>query len=178
MGLQMGVQHDAVAPNQIGKFDGSPRAGSTPSQPQIRRISADAPKEKMTLLTTKSHIGIGTWNVRTLYQDGNLEILLNQMQKFDWEILGIAETHWTESGEFSTEGYKILCSGNDTIHRAGVALILNKQAQSSLLGYNPISPRLISARFQTKTGALAVLQVNCVQIISPHDFRTLEIQSN
>ena len=81
------------------------------------------------------------------------------MQKFKWEILGISETHWTDSGEFSTDGYKILCAGNDSIHRGGVALILNKQAQNALLGYNPISPRMISARFQTKTGAITVIQV-------------------
>ncbi len=81
------------------------------------------------------------------------------MQKFKWEILGISETHWTDSGEFTTDGYKILCSGNDSIHRAGVALILNKAAQNALLGYNPISQRLISARFMTQGGAATVIQV-------------------
>ena len=38
-------------------------------------------------------------------------------------------------------------------------MILNKQAQRALLGYNPVSPRLMSARFQTKGGALTVIQV-------------------
>ena len=38
-------------------------------------------------------------------------------------------------------------------------MIFNKQAQNALLGYNPISPRMISARFQTKTGAITVIQV-------------------
>ena len=38
-------------------------------------------------------------------------------------------------------------------------MILNKQAQNELLGYNPISPRMISARFQTKTGAITFIQV-------------------
>ena len=151
--------NDAAAPNPNGKFDAPPRAGLTPSQSPIGRTTADAPKEKVALLTTKIDIGIGTWNVRTLYQPGNLEILLNQMQKLKWEILGISETHWTDSGEFSTDGYKILCAGNDSIHRGGVALILNKQAQNALLGYNPISTRMISARFQTKTGAITVIQV-------------------
>ena len=48
----------------------------------------------MALLTTKEKIGIGTWNVRTLYQEGNLEILLNQIEKFDWEVLGISDRLW------------------------------------------------------------------------------------
>ncbi|XP_072021929.1 craniofacial development protein 2-like [Amphiura filiformis] len=151
--------NDATALKLTGRFDAPPRAGSTPSRAPIGRAVADAPKEKVALLTTKCNIGIGTWNVRTLHHDGNLEILLNQMQKFRWEILGLAETHWTESGEFTIDGYKILSSGNLSVHRKLVGLILNKVAQSALLGYNPISPRLISARFQTKTGAIAIIQV-------------------
>ena len=47
----------------------------------------------------------------------------------------------------------------EDINRRGVALILNKQAQKALLGYNTISSRLITARFQTQTGALTVIQV-------------------
>ncbi|XP_072037241.1 craniofacial development protein 2-like [Amphiura filiformis] len=94
-----------------------------------------------------------------MHQDDNLEILLNQMQKFRWEILGLAETHSTEYGEFAIGGYKILSSGNLSVHRKGVGMILNKVAQSALLGYNPISPRIISARFQTKTGAITIIQV-------------------
>ncbi|XP_072028298.1 craniofacial development protein 2-like [Amphiura filiformis] len=81
------------------------------------------------------------------------------MENFHWEILGIAESHWTDSGEFSSQGFKILCAGNDTIHRAGVALILSKTAQNALLGYNPISARLISARFKTQNGAMTIQQV-------------------
>ena len=46
--------------------------------------------------------------IRTLYQEGNLEILLNQMENFDWEVLGISETHWTDSGQFISQGYKII----------------------------------------------------------------------
>ncbi|XP_072051496.1 craniofacial development protein 2-like [Amphiura filiformis] len=152
-------QHDAATPNLIGRFDGPPRAGSAPSRAPISRVDVDKPQERVALLTAKKTIGIGTWNVRTLYQEGNLEILFNQMENFHWEILGIAESHWTDSGEFSSQGFKILCAGNDTIHRAGVALILSKTAQNALLGYNPISARLISARFKTQNGAMTILQV-------------------
>ena len=52
----------------------------------------------------------------------------------------------------------VLYSEED-INRRGVALILNKQAQKALLGYNTISPRLITTRFQTQTVALTVIQV-------------------
>ena len=40
-----------------------------------------------------------------------------------------------------------------------MALILNKTAQQSLLGYNPVSSRLTSARFKIINGAITVIQV-------------------
>jgi len=152
-------RNEAPALNLIGRFDGPPKSDLAPSRAPISLVAADNPQEKTVLLTSKKTIGIGTWNVRTLYQDGNLEILIKQMEKFQWEIFGVSETHWTDSGEFSKEGFKILCSGNDTVHRKGVAFILSKLAQKALLGYNPISPRLISSRFKTQNGAMTILQV-------------------
>ena len=38
---------------------------------------------------------IGTWNVRTLNQDGKLENLLSEMSRLRVDILGVSETHWT-----------------------------------------------------------------------------------
>ena len=91
------------------------------------------------------------------------------MDNFEWEVLGISETHWIDSGAFITQGYKILCSSNTTTHRAGVALILNKRAQCALLGYNPVSPRLISARFKTKTGAMTIIQIYAPNTADPEE---------
>ncbi|XP_072047001.1 craniofacial development protein 2-like [Amphiura filiformis] len=102
--------------------------------------------------------GIGTWNVRTLHQEGNLEHLLHELDHLQWEILGISETHWCDSREFTKDGYQILSSGNESIHRKGVAIILNKTALRSLMGYNPILERLISARLRTQIGAATIIQ--------------------
>ena len=60
---------------------------------------------------------------------------------------------------FTKDEYQILCSANDFTDRKGVAIILNKTAQRSLMGYNPISERLISARLRTQIGAATIIQV-------------------
>ena len=73
--------------------------------------------------------------------------------------MGISETHWCDSGELRKDGYLFLCSGNDSIHREGVAIILNKTAQRSLIGYNPISERIISVRLRTQIGVTTIVQV-------------------
>lgn len=62
---------------------------------------------------------IGTWNVRTLNQEGKLENLIKEMSRLKIDILGVAETHWTkETPEaFEQDGYVILQSSRkDNIH--------------------------------------------------------------
>ena len=158
-GQQIAEHYDVSSPKPVGRSDALPNQGGTPYRAPSGRDDTDKPEGRPALFSTKSLIGIGTWNVRTLHQEGNLNILLHQLDKFKWEIIGISETHWTETGEFTEEGYKILCSSDERLHRKGVALILNKTAHRALIGYNPISSRLITARFHTQIGAVTVIQV-------------------
>ncbi|XP_072039097.1 uncharacterized protein [Amphiura filiformis] len=159
-GLDHHPVHDDAPPlKPIGKSDGPPTAGRTPLRNPIRRDAANNPDDRRALLHAKKKIGIGTWNVRTLHQPGNLELLIHQLENYKWEIMGISETHWIESGDFTQDGYQILSAGSGSTHRAGVALILNKNAQRSLLGYNPISERLITARLRTQIGTATIMQV-------------------
>ena len=57
------------------------------------------------------------------------------------------------------EDQRILSSGRDDVHRSGVALILSQRAEKSLLGFNPVNDRIISARFKTMIGSMIVCQV-------------------
>ena len=41
---------------------------------------------------------IGTWNVRTLNQDGKLENVIMKMKRLKLDILGLSEVRWTNSG--------------------------------------------------------------------------------
>ena len=42
---------------------------------------------------------IGTWNVRTSNNEGNLDLLLKNMKSFNIKILAVSETHWNNSVE-------------------------------------------------------------------------------
>jgi len=46
---------------------------------------------------------IGTWNVRSLWQDGKLENVMQEMIRMNIHIglLGIAETFWNGEGDFN-----------------------------------------------------------------------------
>ncbi|XP_038055161.1 craniofacial development protein 2-like [Patiria miniata] len=157
--LQVAEHHDASIPNPIGRNDGPPTAGRTPDRAPIGRTVVDTPDGKRAFLNAKCTISIGTWNVRTLHQEGNLEHLLHELSHLKWEVIGLSETHLCDSGELRQEGIQFLCSGNDTTHREGVAILLNKAAQRALIGYNPISERIITARLHTQIGAITIIQI-------------------
>ena len=59
-----------------------------------------------TIITT-----IGTWNVRTLRGAGKIHELTRELDRYRWDIIGLAETRWKNSGELITEeGHKIVYS--------------------------------------------------------------------
>jgi len=76
------------------------------------------------MLTQKKVLTVGCWNVRTLHTIGALEVLLNELEKYRWDVMGISETHWTGMDDFRRDGFRIISSGQENAHRSGVALIL------------------------------------------------------
>ena len=86
-------------------------------------------------------------------------MLLNELNKFSWDIIGLSETHWIGTDDRKYAQYRILHSGNVSEHRAGVGLFLNRNAEKALLSFTPVSERIITARFKTGYGYLAIIQV-------------------
>lgn len=105
-----------------------------------------------------SALRIGTWNVRTLYRPGKLENCLMQMDDLKLDILGISEVRWTDNGKVNKEDHSIIYSGG-RFHKNGVGIILRPKAHRALMGYWPISERVIMAKFKSKPFNLVILQV-------------------
>ena len=100
---------------------------------------------------------VGTWNVQTLWATGKLELLRNEMKRFRYDILGISEVRWTGKGELPNGDFIWL--GEETSHTRGVGFLLNTQAKKALIGYNPISSRIILARFDAVPFRITVIHV-------------------
>ena len=69
---------------------------------------------------------IGTWNIRSMNQ-GNLEVVKQEMARVNVDILGISELKWTGMGEFNSDDHYILCCGQESLRRNGMAIIVNKR---------------------------------------------------
>ena len=78
----------------------------------------------------KEQYCIGTWNVRSMNQ-GNLEVVKQEMVRVNIDILGISELKWTGMGEFNSDDHYICCFGKESLRRNGVALRVNKSPKCS-----------------------------------------------
>jgi hypothetical protein len=127
---------------------------------KLTRGVFDVAEEKVSILRPKITLSVGTWNVRTIMDDYAVKLLVRELSRYRCDIVGIAETHRLGTEEMEEDGYKVVTSGNEAgDHRRGVVLVLSKTAQKALIGYNPISERIIMARFQAFIGELIVIQV-------------------
>ena len=58
---------------------------------------------------------------------GNLEVVKQEMERMNADILGISERKWTGMGEFNSDDDYIYYSGQEPLRRNGVAFMVNKR---------------------------------------------------
>ena len=75
------------------------------------------------------------------------------------DILAISEIKWTGMDEFNSDDHYIYYCGQESLGRNGVAIIVNKRVQNTVLGCNLKNNRMISVRFQGKPFNITVIQL-------------------
>ncbi|VDO50960.1 unnamed protein product [Schistosoma margrebowiei] len=91
------------------------------------------------------------WDTRRAFQ------IAAEIRRYNLVVLGISEAHWTQVGQQRlTSGELLLYSGyeeENVPHTQGIALMLSKQAQNALIGWESHGPRIIKDFFKTKKRA-------------------------
>ncbi|GFR95809.1 craniofacial development protein 2 [Elysia marginata] len=89
-----------------------------------------------------------------MYETARTFLIAREMKAYNIGLFGLSETRWLQSGQLGlVSGETLLYSGHpeeDVHHTEGVALMLTPIAQKALIGWKPISSRIISAKFTTK----------------------------
>ena len=80
------------------------------------------------------------------------------MTSVNINVLEISELKWTGMDEFNSDEHYIYYCGQESLRRNGVALVINKRVQNSVLGCS-LKTRMISAPFQGKPFNITVIQV-------------------
>ena len=78
---------------------------------------------------------------------GKLKVVKQEMAKVNINILGISELKWIGMDKINSGDHYIYYCGQKSLRRNGVALIVNKRVQNSVLGCNHKNNRMISAHF-------------------------------
>ena len=90
---------------------------------------------------------------------GNLEVIKQEMARINVNILGISELKWTGMGEFKSDNHYIYYCGQESLRRNRVAIMVNKKVRNAVLECNLKNDRMISVRLQGKPLNITVIQV-------------------
>ena len=88
-----------------------------------------------------------------------LEVVKQEMVRVNTSILGISDAKLTGMDKFGWDNHYIYYSGQESLRRNGLALMVNKRVQSAELGCKHKNYRMISAQFQIKPLSITVSQV-------------------
>ncbi|CAF3864368.1 unnamed protein product [Rotaria magnacalcarata] len=88
------------------------------------------------------------------------DIYMNEYKKniyMKFDVIGISKVRWAGKGEAPSRDFIWL--GEDTAHTRAVGMLLSAKAKKKLIGYNSISSRVITARFNATPFKLTVIHV-------------------
>ena len=80
------------------------------------------------------------------------------MNNMKLDIMGISETRWTESGKIITGNHSMIYSGGIE-HKHGVGFIQNKKVANAVIGYWPISERVLMVKLYGRPSNINIIQV-------------------
>ena len=75
---------------------------------------------------------------------GKLGVVKQVMARVNVDILGISKLKWTGSGKFNSDDHYIYYCGQESLRRNGVAIMVKKRVQNSVVGCNLKNDRMIS----------------------------------
>ena len=129
--------------------------GMEPKQKQYPVVDVTGDRSKVQCC--KEQCCIGTWNVRSMNQ-GNLEVVKQEMARLNVDIPEISKLKWTGMGEFNSDDHYICYCGQESLRRNGVAIIVNEKVRNAVLGCSLKNDRMISVHFQGKPFSITVIQ--------------------
>ena len=100
-----------------------------------------------------------------MFDTGRAVIIASEMKRYKLSLLGLSETRWTQNGQTRLQsGEMIIYSGHpeeDAAHTEGVAFMMDKKAQRALISWEPVSSRIITARFNTRLKKKSMYVILC-----------------
>ena len=134
-------QKDRIPKDELPRSVGAQYATGNQWRNSSRKNEGMEPKQKqypavdVTVIEARSDFckeqySIGTRNVRCMNQ-GELEVVKQEMARVNVNILVISELKWTGMGEFNSDDHYIYYCGQESLRRNGIVVIVNKTLKCS-----------------------------------------------
>jgi len=95
-----------------------------------------------------------------MLQLGKVQLLGEEMMRLGVDICGLSEVKWDGQGHFTTlDGHAIVYSGRLTQVMSGLAVWIHRKLTGVLMGYEPISDRVLVVRLMAKPRNITLIQV-------------------
>ena len=112
---------------------------------------------------------VGTWNVRTLSQDGQELVLRREFAKYNMAVTAITEPRWLGTGtRVLEEGWVMIHSGPEKGQFGGVAIVMSPAGAAAWRAaeseHEAVNDRILTARF-----AAQHLFITIVAVYAPTD---------
>lgn len=90
---------------------------------------------KVSGLSLCKGIAIGTWSVCMLHKCGQVHELCQELKRYDWDVVGLAEMHWQMELLFNHRLFYI-----DEMRRRhlGVGFLIHEKIPESVISWSPV----------------------------------------
>ena len=90
---------------------------------------------------------------------GKLNVIKQEMARVSINILEISELKWIRMADFNSDDHYIYYSGQESLRRNEVSLIVNKSVWNAEFGCHLKDDRMILVHFQGNPFSITVIQV-------------------
>ncbi len=129
--------------------DESPQGKSTGRRDQLWGV-----------VSPRQNTQIGCVNVCTMGKEGEgrAELAMETLKEYKLSVCGISEARWLGSGKRVIQDYTVFWSGDERIHRHGVAIAVENSLAGSVTAWAPVNERLMWIRCNAKNVPVTIVQ--------------------
>ena len=100
-----------------------------------------------------------------MFDTGRTVQVARERKMYGLQLLGFSETRWLGMGQMNlAAGEQLIYSGHTedgAPNTEGVAFMLSSLAQQALVGWEPVSPRIVCAQFLTRKKEIKLNAIQC-----------------
>ena len=151
---------NSISDNSV---NGAHRTSGNSSLVRVEHVRRVSPDRHQATVSNRNNsilskaIRIGTWNVQTMFQEGKLENIKQEMRRMKINILGLSEVRWQGAGKITSDEFTIVYSRGDSNQR-GVGILIDAECSKALKGFWSVNDRVIVVKIRGKPFDIGIIQ--------------------